>query len=60
MKAAVLFINFGEPEHPTMEEVVPFLERIFLMNSPLEGQQTNGERRARAHELAVKRAPGLI
>jgi hypothetical protein len=22
-------LNFGEPEHPVLEEVVPFLERIF-------------------------------
>jgi len=38
MKTAVLFITFGEPEKPTMEEVVPFLERIFMMNMPLEGE----------------------
>ncbi len=60
MKTAVLFLSFGEPEHPTMEEVVPFLERIFLMNMPLEGEQDALRKRARAHELAVNRAPGLI
>src|SRR5262245_2785567 len=60
MKTAVLFLNFGEPEHATMEEVVPFLERIFLLNMPLEGEQAALQKRARAHELAVARAPGLI
>jgi ferrochelatase len=60
MKTAVLFITFGEPEKPTMEEVVPFLERIFMMNMPLEGEQDALRKRARAHELAVARAPGLI
>lgn len=60
MKTAVLFLNFGEPQHPTMEEVVPFLERIFLLNMPLEGEQDALRKRARAHDLAVARAPGLI
>ncbi len=60
MKTAVLFLNFGEPENPTPEEVVPFLERIFLMNASLEGTQPEEPSRKRAHELAVKRAPGLI
>ena len=59
MKSAVLLLNFGEPEHPTMDEVVPFLERIFGLNSDLEGQQGEAAR-ARAHALAVSRAPGLI
>ena len=35
MKTGVLLLNFGEPEHPTLEEVVPFLERIFSLNAPL-------------------------
>jgi ferrochelatase len=60
MKTAVVFLNFGEPEHPTMEEVVPFLERIFLLNAPLEGTSPPEQQRARAHTLAVQRAPGLI
>jgi ferrochelatase len=60
MKTAVLFLNFGEPEHATLEDVVPFLERIFLINAALESGQSAEQQRARAHELAVKRAPGLI
>src|SRR5262245_8896677 len=60
MKTAVVLLNFGEPATATLEEVVPFLERIFLMNAALEGNQSEEQRRARAHDLAVKRAPGLI
>ena len=60
MKTAVLFLSFGEPEHPTMEEVVPFLERIFLLNMPLEGEQNALQKRSRARQLAEQRAPGLI
>jgi ferrochelatase len=59
MKTAVLLLNFGEPEHATMDEVVPFLERIFGLNSDLEGQQGEAAR-ARARTLAQARAPGLI
>jgi ferrochelatase len=60
MRAGIVFLNFGEPEHATIEEVVPFLERIFLTNAALEGAATPEARRQRAHELAVKRAPALI
>src|SRR5690606_1192887 len=60
MKVAVMLLNFGEPEHPDEEEVVPFLERIFLMNGELEGRLGHDKAAARAHELAVARAPGLI
>ena len=60
MRAGLVFLNFGEPEQPTLEEVVPFLERIFLTNAALEGSTTPDAHRLRAHELAVKRAPGLI
>lgn len=48
MKVAVMLLNFGEPEHPDEEEVVPFLERIFLMNGELEGRL--------GHDKAVARA----
>ncbi|MGH7470889.1 MAG: ferrochelatase [Longimicrobiales bacterium] len=58
MRAAVLFLNFGEPERATLEEVVPFLERIFLINAALEDDRTQAQ--TRAHELALRRAPGLI
>jgi protoporphyrin/coproporphyrin ferrochelatase len=60
MKTAVLLLNFGEPASATLDEVVPFLERIFLMNAALEGNQSEEQQRARAHDLAVKRAPGLL
>ena len=51
-----LILNFGEPENPTLEEVIPFLERIFTRNSSLE----SGKGRGRARKLAEARAPGLI
>jgi len=61
MKVAVMVLNFGEPEHATVEEVVPYLEKIFMLgNSTLGAKATDEEMRARAHELAVRRAPGLI
>lgn len=59
MKTAVILLNFGEPELPTMEEVVPFLERIFSLNRALESQDGEAASR-RARELAESRAPGLI
>lgn len=58
-RAGVLLLNFGEPANPTMEDVVPFLERIFLLNASLEGGDPEA-RRARARQLAEERAPGLI
>src|SRR5687768_447892 len=42
-----------------MDEVVPFLERIFTLNRDLEGQEGEAAR-ARARALAQSRAPGLI
>jgi protoporphyrin/coproporphyrin ferrochelatase len=62
MKIGVLLLNFGEPEDPTMESVVPFLERIFSLNAPLMGKEapTAEEVRARSRALAEERAPGLI
>ncbi len=60
MKVGILMLNFGEPEAPTMDEVVPFLERIFFSNAPLERFPTEEARRARAAQLAQARAPGLI
>jgi protoporphyrin/coproporphyrin ferrochelatase len=60
MKIGVILLNFGEPAHATMEEVVPFLERIFAMNASLEGDATPEQARARSRQLAEARAPGLI
>lgn len=62
MKIGVLLLNFGEPEHATMESVVPFLERIFSLNAPLmeKAAPTDAEVQARSRALAEARAPGLI
>jgi protoporphyrin/coproporphyrin ferrochelatase len=59
MRTAILLLNFGEPEHATMDEVVPFLERIFNINTSLEDRQ-GAEARARAGKLSEACAPGLI
>ena len=56
----VILLNFGEPESPTPDEVIPFLERIFSSNSSLEPGMSSEGIRKRAHELALRRAPGLI
>jgi protoporphyrin/coproporphyrin ferrochelatase len=60
MKTEILLLNFGEPEHPVPEEVIPFLERIFSLNAPLMGHATPEEVAARSRRLAEERAPGLI
>lgn len=56
----IITLNFGEPEEPTLDAVVPFLERIFYNNAPLERFPTEEARRARSRELALRRAPGLV
>jgi ferrochelatase len=60
MTTGVVLLNFGEPEHPTEAAVVPFLERIFTLNAALEDDTDAETVRARSHELALRRAPGLI
>jgi protoporphyrin/coproporphyrin ferrochelatase len=60
MKTAVLLLNFGEPENATLEEVTPYLERIFLANASLMGPATAEAVRERSRRLAEERAPGLI
>jgi ferrochelatase len=60
MSVGVVLLNFGEPEQPTEEVVVPFLERIFASNASLEGSVTEEQARARSRALALQRAPGLI
>ena len=60
MRTAILYLGFGEPEQPTLEEVLPFLERIFAQNSSLEGDATPEAVARRARELAERRAPGLV
>jgi ferrochelatase len=56
----ILLINFGEPETTDHDEVVGFLERIFMANAELEGPESVDAARARSAELARRRAPGLI
>ena len=60
MKTAVIVLNFGEPENATMEEVVPFLEKIFMMNASLEDASAYERALKRSQQLAAERAPGLI
>ena len=60
MHIGVIVLNFGEPESPTYDEVVAFLERIFLSNASLEGHPSPEAVRRRSRELAEARAPGLI
>lgn len=55
-----MVISFGEPAHPTLEEVVPFLEGIFIRNRELEAHTTPEEALARARALAEERAPSLL
>jgi ferrochelatase len=59
MKTAILLVNFGEPEHATLDEVVPFLQRIFNLNVSLEAQ-AGVEAQERTRRMAEARAPGLI
>lgn len=59
MSLGVLFINFGEPDEPTLEKVTAFLERIFIQNAGLEGH-ANEAAVARTKQLAAERAPGLL
>ncbi|UCC25942.1 MAG: ferrochelatase [Gemmatimonadales bacterium] len=59
MSTGVLFVNFGEPDEPTLEKVTAFLERIFLQNAPLEGHAAEAAL-ARTRQLARDRAPGLL
>lgn len=60
MRTGIILLNFGEPESPTPEAVIPFLERIFNLNSGLEHHGTVAAARARSRQLAEERAPGLI
>lgn len=60
MKTGIILLNFGEPETATLEEVVPFLEKIFMINASLENIEEYERAKQRSHQLAVERAPGLI
>lgn len=56
----VVLLNFGEPETASLDEVVPFLERIFASNSSLEPGMSEEQVRQRVAQLAQQRAPGLV
>ncbi|WP_231186888.1 ferrochelatase [Haladaptatus sp. DYF46] len=60
MTTGVVVLNFGEPDEPTRESVIDYLERIFMNNADLEGDTTEEEARRRSRQLAERRAPGLI
>lgn len=60
MTTGVVVLNFGEPDEPTRENVLDYLERIFTNNADLEGETTEEEARQRSRQLAERRAPGLI
>ncbi|EFW93466.1 ferrochelatase [Haladaptatus paucihalophilus DX253] len=60
MTTGVVVLNFGEPDEPTRESVLDYLERIFMNNADLEGDTTEAEARQRSRQLAERRAPGLI
>lgn len=60
MTTGIVLLNFGEPETATLEEVVPFLEKIFMINAPLEDIDGYERAKQRSHHLAAERAPGLI
>jgi ferrochelatase len=60
VSTAVLVLNFGEPDEPTLAKAQPYLERIFLENSGLEGHADLAAAVARARQLARDRAPGLV
>lgn len=60
MTTGVVLLNFGEPAEPTRENVVAYLERIFMNNRSLDGDTTEEEARERSRKLAERRAPSLI
>ncbi|MDY6764986.1 MAG: ferrochelatase [Halobacteria archaeon] len=60
MTTGVVLLNFGEPEYPEEENVVPYLKRIFLSNMSLEGDMSLEQARRRAEKLAERRAPSLL
>jgi len=59
MSTGIIVINFGEPAEPDLDQVVSFLERIFI-SSGLERSADPEAYRAHARTLAERRAPGLL
>ncbi|SIR80006.1 ferrochelatase [Haladaptatus litoreus] len=60
MTTGVVVLNFGEPAEPTRENVLDYLERIFMNNADLEGDTTEEEARERSRQLAERRVSSLI
>lgn len=60
MRTGVVVLNFGEPENATLEEVIPFLEKIFMINASLEDTNAYERAQQRSTQLAAERAPSLI
>jgi len=60
MTTGIVLLNFGEPSEGRREDVLDYLERIFLANMSIEGETTEAAARERAAELAKRRAPGLM
>ncbi len=60
MTAGICLLNFGEPSDTSRETIVDFLARIFYTNAVLEEADTDDARWQRSHELAERRADGLI
>lgn len=60
MRTGIVVLNFGEPENATFEEVIPFLEKIFMINASLEDLGAYERAQARSRQLAAERAPSLI
>ena len=59
-RVGVVLLNFGEPAEPEMEQIVPFLERIFRTNALLEAGASPLDAARRSRELAERRAPRLL
>ena len=60
MKTGILLLNFGEPERAEPDDVVAFLEAIFMANFQLEHAADPESGRQRARELAERRAPAIL
>ena len=61
MTTGIVLLNFGEPAEGEREAVLDYLERIFMANMSIEGEETTeAAARKRAAKLAERRAPNLL
>jgi ferrochelatase len=60
MTTGVAVFHFGEPPEPELDRVRTYLERIFLANARLSGDDDEAAARERSRKLAERRAPSLI